>query len=553
VVYQWTGVGNISGQSLQVTGDGSGGLNLETTATFGAATIGANATLTIGYNGVNGTFQATEITNNGTLQFQDTGVLNVSGTITGSGSVLQSGTGTTVLSATNSAYTIQSISSGILAIASTPNPGAIENDSELQPNSSAPVLAIPNAIMGAGHYAFTGFQTTILTGASSFTGANRLPWSKVIVDNPAALGDPTFGSTDVTGADNVGGLYLSNNVVWTQNLELDPRLNAGNEATAPHLANWSGSNTVNSQLTFGTGQGGSEINVEATTGILTINSTLVNDAGGNSNNLNLQGAGIGLWTGAISDGPQVLNVLKRGAGAWTLAGANTYSGNTTVSNGTLLVNGQLNAGIVTVLTGATLGGVGGTIAGPVTVQSGGTLSDFAGGTNILTIANTLTLQPGSITTVEINKTAGTNDVVTGLTSVTYGGTLVVTNVAGTLTTSDSFQLFSSASYSGSFSALSPAAPGAGLLWNTNTLLTDGKLRISAVNTTSTNFTVTLVGGNTLQMSWPANQIGWTLESNSQNISVEADWIRVPGSAQSNTANSVVNTNQSGVFFRLVYP
>ena len=555
VTYVWSGAGNISGQSLQLNGDGSGNFYMDTTATFGSANISANTTLGIGTGGADGLFQANFITNNGTIQFQDSGLLNVSGVITGSGSVLQSGTGTTVLSATNSAYTIQAVYSGALVIASTPNPGSIENDAEIQPNSAASVLAIPNVITGSGHYAFTGFQTTILTGASTFTGANRLPWSRVIVDNAQALGDPSLGLTSVTGADNVGGLYLSNNVDWVQNLTLNPRLNAGNEATAPHLANWSGPNIVDSQLTFATGQGGSELNIEVTTGQLTINSTLVNNAGNNTNNLNLQGAGVGIWNGILNDGAEVLNVLKRGPGAWTFAGANTYSGTTTVSNGTLLVNGQLGTGAVSVLTGATLGGVGGTIAGPVTVQGGGALSVVGGGTNILTITNNLTLLPGSVTSVEINKTAHTNDQIAGITNLTYGGTLAVTNLAGTLTTNDSFRLFYASSYSGGFSAVTPSSPGSGLSWNTNTLLTDGTLRLAAVlvNTNSTNIMATLLGGNTLQLSWPLNQIGWTLESNSQNISVAADWIRVTGSAQTNTVNSVVNTNQPGVFFRLVYP
>jgi hypothetical protein len=63
-----------------------------------------------------------------------------------------------------------------------------------------------------------------------------------------------------------------------------------------------------------------------------------------------------------------------------------------------------------------------------------------------------------------------------LTSVVYGGALVVSNLAGTLTTSDSFKIFNASSYSGTFTSVTPA-PGAGLAWDTSTLAADGTLRV----------------------------------------------------------------------------
>jgi hypothetical protein len=54
----------------------------------------------------------------------------------------------------------------------------------------------------------------------------------------------------------------------------------------------------------------------------------------------------------------------------------------------------------------------------------------------------------------------------------------VPNQSGTLTTNDAFQLFSTPG-SGAFTNIIPATPGAGLVWNTNTLTTDGTLRISS--------------------------------------------------------------------------
>ncbi len=58
----------------------------------------------------------------------------------------------------------------------------------------------------------------------------------------------------------------------------------------------------------------------------------------------------------------------------------------------------------------------------------------------------LDLAAGSTNIFEINKTLATNDTIAGLTSVIYGGSLIVTNLAGTLAPGDSFKLFTSTNY-----------------------------------------------------------------------------------------------------------
>jgi autotransporter-associated beta strand protein len=557
--YLWSGNGTVNGQSFLLTGDGTGELILQmpSGASFSSALI-TNATLQLGYLGVDGAFQASYLTNNGTILFDDAGTLIMPGVITGAGSIFQNGSGTTVLTATTSAYTIGAINNGALSIASTPNPGVITNNSELQPNSSASTLVIPNAVTGTGHYAFTGFQITLLTGLSSFTGHNRLPWSHVIVDNPQALGDTNSGYTAVTGADNIGGLYLSNNINWSQPLELNPRFNTGSEATAPHIANWSGTNVITSPLTFASGQGGSEINVEATTGLLTIGaaSTLVNNANANANDLNLQGSATGIWNGILLDSTMPLNVVKRGTGVWSLGAVNTYSGTTTVSGGTLLINGQIGTNNVTVQSGGTLGGNGGTIAGAVSVASGGTIAPGGTGNGSLTISSSLTLAVGSFTSVNINKTAATSDQILGVAALTYGGTLTVNNLSGSLTTSDSFKLFTASSYAGSFAAISPASPGAGLAWDTSTLATDGTLRIATGVVNPIPLMATVVGGNTLQLSWGTTN--WTLQVQTNNLNKGVsgnsnDWATYSGGYTTTNMASIpiVKTNVNE-YYRLVH-
>jgi hypothetical protein len=98
----------------------------------------------------------------------------------------------------------------------------------------------------------------------------------------------------------------------------------------------------------------------------------------------------------------------------------------------------------------------------------------AGFTGYLTATNLVTLQ--GTTSLKLNKAGQTNDVIQAA-SVNYGGTLVLTNLGGTLANGDSFNLFSASVYAGGFANLLPAIPGAGLAWDTASLVTNGTLRI----------------------------------------------------------------------------
>ena len=118
------------------------------------------------------------------------------------------------------------------------------------------------------------------------------------------------------------------------------------------------------------------------------------------------------------------------------------------------MNGSLANSAVTVQTGATLGGQG-TLSGTVAINSGATLSPGTS-VGILTVNNVVTLQ--GTTFMELNKTASTNDELRGVTTLNYGGTLAIANLAGTLTAGDSFKLFTAGTYSGAFTTLTPAIP-----------------------------------------------------------------------------------------------
>jgi len=183
----------------------------------------------------------------------------------------------------------------------------------------------------------------------------------------------------------------------------------------------------------------------------------------------------------LADG--VNTVTKVGTGAWTLTGANTYTGGTIVNGGALIVNNTsgtgTGTGAVTVNTGATLAGSG-IISGAVTINSGATI---APGTSIgtLTVNNSLTLAAGSTTFIEINKTSLAKDLLSVSGTLTYGGTLVVTNLSGTLTNGDSFKIFNGASYAGSFTSSNLPPLASDLKWNLATLKTTGTISVVSTN------------------------------------------------------------------------
>jgi hypothetical protein len=116
-------------------------------------------------------------------------------------------------------------------------------------------------------------------------------------------------------------------------------------------------------------------------------------------------------------------------------------------------------------------------------------------------------------------------------------------------------MFSASNYLGGFSSLLPATPGAGLAWNTNTLATDGTLRvISTVNTNRTNITFTITG-NQLTLTWPADHIGWRLQAQTNPITVglRTNWADVPGSTTVNSITTTINPANGSVFYRMIYP
>jgi hypothetical protein len=84
--------------------------------------------------------------------------------------------------------------------------------------------------------------------------------------------------------------------------------------------------------------------------------------------------------------------------------------------------------------------------------------------------------------------------------------------------------------------------------------TDNLVIENSINLTPTNI-VSSVSGNQLTLSWPADQTGWKLQTQTNDLStgITDVWTDVAGSAQTNEITVGIDPANPAVFFRLVYP
>ncbi len=272
-------------------------------------------------------------------------------------------------------------------------------------------------------------------------------------------------------------------------------------------------------------------------------------------------------------------LVKSGAGVLNLSSNNTYTGHTLIKAGTLALTDPLaigggsisNSAVIGIAAEATLDVLGrldqtltlnagqtltgnGAINGSLVTAAGSIVAPGASvGTlyvsNNITLAGTLALEVNRATTPTSDKLISVGG------TITYGGSLTVSNVGPALQVGDSFQLFPAAVTTfGAINLVTTDANGKTYVWN-NKVAVDGSIQVTSV-TDSINpnpgTILTSLSGNTLSLSWPTNG-GWILQTNAVSVVDANAWFAYPNSAALTSVNIPVSPAKTNVFFRLVKP
>jgi hypothetical protein len=174
----------------------------------------------------------------------------------------------------------------------------------------------------------------------------------------------------------------------------------------------------------------------------------------------------------------------------------------------------------------------------------------------VTVNNSVSFGGSGKALIEISKSPQTNDLLLTTGTLTYHGTLIVTNLAGTLAAGDSFTLFSAPIYSGSFTNFSLPPTSADLSWDTSGL-TNGVIRVVAINPPVID-AVTLNGDNLVisGAGGTANSTYYVLRSADVSLPM-ANWTRVATNTFDGTGGfSFTNAVDAGVaqtYYRLQLP
>lgn len=581
----------------------------------GGTTINGG-TVQIGLNDGNGALPSGNVVLGGELAFNRANALAVTNIISGAGVIAQIGTGVTALSGNNGTFAgTVNISQGTLQIASTNAIGATASLNVT--NGSFDVNGIALYGNGNGGLVVTaGGAGAGGNGAIINSGASQAKVLHVVT----LIADTTFGGsgdwdihnssskTAPADAQLNGGFNLTKvntNTVTLNGVTIDTgveNINVENggltvtaSASAPQnsLGDPSATVTVFTNATFTVDTIG---NLPGKNIVLTNGGTFKSNAtnvftsqltlAGPANDTIVVGTSdlLTITTPIIGTG----GLSKNGSSTLFLNAANTYSGPTVVSGGTLAlysggsdgsisdstnvnvtsgaildVSGRSD-GTLTLASGQTLaGGFGtngpGSINGILVVSAGATLSPGVAPTNtgVLAVSSNATLRGATI--MKLSASPGANDEL-GAYAITYGGSLLVTNIQGTITNGQTFQLFvaSNGVYSaGSFSSVTlPAATG--LTW-VNNLGTSGSITANVVSSTPAQPHITSVSlsGTTLIISGTNGTAGFQYEVlSSTNVATPlSSWTSIATNTFLSGNFSVTNTVNVGPqsFFILRIP
>ncbi|MBH0646942.1 fibronectin-binding autotransporter adhesin ShdA [Salmonella enterica] len=346
-----------------------------------------------------GTLTADHADSLGTGTIANSGVLQVGegeleNTLSGSGSLVKTGTGELTLNGDNDYSGGTTIDDGVLIAdnADSLGTGAVANNGVLQVGEGE----LKNTLSGTGSLVKIGTGELTLNGDNDYSGGTTIDDGVLIADNADSLGT---GAVANNGVLQVGEGELKNTLSGTGSLV---KIGTG-ELTL------SGDNTYSGGTTISGG---------------TLTADHADSLGsGDIDNSGVLQVGEGELENTLSGSG---SLVKTGTGELTLSGDNnTYFGDTTIAGGTLIaanVN-ALGSGNIDNSGTLMLDANGAFKLANVTTHSGATTALAAGST---LDAGQFTQEDGS--TLSIDLGAATDDAVITADSVTLGGTLNVTGI-----------------------------------------------------------------------------------------------------------------------------
>ncbi|EDQ3633719.1 fibronectin-binding autotransporter adhesin ShdA [Salmonella enterica subsp. enterica serovar Havana] len=377
---------NVTGEG-QIVKSGSDELIVTGDNNYSGGTTISGGTLTADHADSLGTGT---IANSGVLQVGEGELKN---TLSGSGSLVKTGTGELTLSGDNTYSGGTTISGGTLTAdhADSLGSGDIDNSGVLKVGEGE----LKNTLSGSGSLVKTGTGELTLGGDNTYSGGTTITGGTLTADHADSLGS---GDIDNSGVLQVGEGELENTLSGSGSLV----------KTGTGELTLSGDNTYSGGTTIIGGTLTADHADSLGTGAVANSGVLQVGEGELENTLSGSGS-----------------LVKTGTGELTLGGDNSYSGDTTIADGTLIaanVN-ALGSGNIDNSGTLMLDANGAFELANVTTHSGATTALAAGST---LDAGQLIQENGS--TLSIDLGAATDDAMITADSVTLGGSLNVTGI-----------------------------------------------------------------------------------------------------------------------------
>ncbi len=397
------GSGDIDNSGVLKVGEGdlentlSGSGSLVKTGT-GELTLSGGNDYSGGTTIIGGTLTADHADSLGTGAVANSGVLQVGegeleNTLSGSGSLVKTGTGELTLSGDNSYSGGTTIIGGTLTAdhADSLGTGTIANNGVLKVGEGD----LENTLSGSGSLVKTGTGELTLIGGNDYSGGTTIIGGTLTADHADSLGT---GAVANSGVLQVGEGELENTLSGSGSLV----------KTGTGELTLSGDNTYSGGTTIAGGTLTADHADSLGTGAIANSGVLQVGEGELENTLSGSGS-----------------LVKTGTGELTLSGDNSYSGATTITDGTLIaanVN-ALGSGNIDNSGTLMLDAEGEFNLANVTTQSGAT-TELARGTTLN--VDSLTQQADSTLNIDLSKANGESAITAD--SVTLGGTLNVTGI-----------------------------------------------------------------------------------------------------------------------------